>query len=659
VSTCRRVGYAILGALAWRLAAVPQPLVAQDLGDTVRLREVVVTATRLATPLAATTAAVTVVTGDELRAHGFATVADALRFVPGADVVETGPRGGTTSLFLRGGESGYVRVLLDGVPLNPPGEAYDFANLTTDDVERIEIVRGPASVLYGSDAVSGVVQVFTRRGLGPARWRAGVDGGTFASRAFDLGVAGGRAEGVAGSLSWSRFATDGIYAFNNGYRNDVASGSLSLAPDGRTTARAALRYTDDVYHYPTDGSGNVVHHNQYSTGREALASLDAGRFVTPHLEARLLLGLTEGRGTVDQEPDGPGDTLGFYGFQSYDRLSRRSADARVNLYAAQGTVLTGGAAFETEAERGHNASQSQYGPSSGSLVVSRWNRAYYAQAVTDLDARLALNAGARVEDNQAFGTFLTYRSGIAYRRGGTRLRAALGTAFKEPSFFENYATGYVIGNPALKPERSTSWDAGVEQSLLAGRVWVSATWFAQRFRDLIQYTSTAPVSGGPNYYNVAAANASGLELEARGSLARGLDVAARYTYLATRAADSGFDGATFALGRRLLRRPTHAASLDAAYGASGGAGASLTVQYVGDRDDEDFSVFPGRRVVLPAYVRVDLAGEVPLLAGRGARPRVTATARVENLLDERYEQVLHFPARRRAVSVGLKLAGGT
>jgi vitamin B12 transporter len=389
-----------------------------------------------------------------------------------------------------------------------------------------------------------------------------------------------------------------------------------------------------------------------------VASLDAGRFLTPRVEARLLLGLTEGRGRVDQRPDGPGDTLGFYGFQSYERLNRRGADARLNLYAARGTVLTGGAALETEAERSRNASQSQYGPSSGSLVVSRWNRAYYAQAVADVDERLALNAGARLEDNRAFGTFFTYRAGAAYRRGGTRLRAALGTAFREPSFFENFATGYVIGNPALKPERSSSWDAGLEQSLLGGRLAVSATWFAQRFRDLIQYTSTAPVSGGPNYYNVAAANASGLEVEAHARPGRALRVTARYTYLATRAADSGFDGASYALGRRLLRRATNQASLDAAYGSPGRAGGSVTVQYVGDRDDEDFSVFPGRRVVLPAYLRVDLAGELPLLAGRGARPRVTATVRVENLLDERYEQVLHFPARRRAATLGLRLEGG-
>ncbi len=666
-SSAARRGFA-LGAC---LGACAGALRAQDVRDTVPLSEIVVTANRLPTPLAATTAAVTVITGDQLREHGWATVADALRVVPGTDVVETGPPGGTTSLFLRGGESDYVRVLLDGVPLNPPGQAYDLANLRTADVERIEIVRGPASVLYGSDAVAGVVQVFTRRGLGAARWQAAARSGTFGSRDFNLGVSGGsgggsgsESRGITGaSLSWSHFGSDGIYAFNNRYRNDVASGSVSLAPDARTTARASVRYTDDVYHYPTDPSGNVVHHNQFATGRETVASLDAGRLLTPALEGRLLLGLRESRGTVDQEPDGPGDTLGFYGFQSYDRLSRRGGDARLNLYVSRGTVLTAGAATELEAERSSNASQSQFGPSNGSLVVSRWNRAYYAQAAWD-EGRLALDAGLRLEDNQKFGTFLTYRVGAAYRLGSTKLRAGLGSAFKEPSFFENFATGYVTGNPDLKPEHSTSWDAGLEQSFFAGRLSVAASWFAQRFRDLIQYTSTAPVSGGPNYYNVAAANASGLELEARGNPARGLQVAVRYTYLATRAADSGYDGATFAVGKRLLRRPTHAGSLDVSYGAPGrgrdgrGAGASLTVRYVGGRDDEDYSVFPLQRVVLPAYLRTDVAGEVPLLAGRGARPEVTATLRVENLFDERYEEVLRFPARRRAVYIGVRLEGG-
>jgi len=651
-----RIAAALLTGAAG-LAAAAAPLAAQQPDDTVRLSAIVVTATRLPTPLVSTTSAVTVLTGDELRSRGINTVAEALRGVPGMDVVETGPFGGTTSLFLRGGESDYVRVLVDGVSLNTPGGAIDLATLTTADVDRIEIVRGPASVLYGSDAVTGVVQVFTRSGRGALEWEAGAQGGTFGSRSYDARLASG-GDRAGFSLGWSSVADDGIYAFNNAYRSDVVGGSLTLLPDARSSTRLSAHYTDDVYHYPTDGSGNVVDSNQYQTGRTLVASLDAGRFFTPRVEARLLLAGTEGSGRVDQEPNAPADTLGYYAFRSFDRLSRRSADARLNLHAAEGTVLTAGATLETEAERSSSLSLSQYGPSQGVLVVSRWNRAYYLQALSDPGRHLALNAGLRLEQNQAFGTFLTYRAGLAYRLKATKLRATLGTAFKEPSFFENYSTGYVTGNPALQPERATSWDAGVERELLGGRLVVSATWFAQRFRNLIQFTFAPPSATAPNYYNVAAANAWGLELEARVAALRVLSVAAQYTYTRTAAADSGFDGASFAEGQPLLRRPTNAGSVAATARLGLRGSASLSAYWVGDREDEDFSGATPARVTLPAYVRVDLAGDAALVRGRGAGPGVVATLKVENLFDARYQQVLHFPSRRRAVFLGVRLESG-
>jgi vitamin B12 transporter len=663
---------ALAGAALLRAPA----LVAQQPADTATLREIVVTATRLPTPLAAATSAVTVLTGAELSARGVATVGEALRSVPGADVVETGPFGSATSLFLRGGESDYVRVLVDGVPLNAPGGAVDLATLSTADVARIEVVRGPASVLYGSDAVSGVVQVFTRRGGGPPRWQLGGTGGTFGARSFAAAVAGGwgaegggraGAGGAGGAwrLSWSRFGDAGVYAFNNAYRNDVVGGSLALARGARGGARLAVRYNDALYHYPTDGSGNLRYQHQWQRGRGVVASLDAGRHFTPALEGRLLLGLDERTGRVDQEPNDAADTLGYYAFRSLDRLSRRSADARaiVHLGGGGGGAVTAGVVFETEAERSHTLSLSrQYPSDTGLLVVSRWDRAAYAEAVTAPASRLSLNGGVRVERNEAFGSFVTTRAGAAYRLGAgggwPKVRATFGTAFKEPSFFENYATGYVIGNPDLAPERSTSWDAGVEQGWWNGALVVSATWFAQRFRNLIQYTFTTPAPASPNYYNIAAARASGLELTARAAAGAGVDLVAQYTYTRTAASDSGYDGAAYAEGQRLLRRPTQAASVSATARLGRTAGsAGLTVYYVGDREDENFATFPATRVTLPAYVRVDLAGALPLLGGDGV-PEVTATLKVENLLDARYQQVLNFPSRRRAVFVGVRLAGG-
>src|SRR5213593_2139188 len=222
---------------------VPAVLGAQRPGDTVQLEPVVVTATRLPTRAGAVPEAVTVLSGAELRAAGITTVFEALREVPGAAVVQTGSFGGQTSLFLRGGQSNYVKVLVDGVPVNQPGGSYDFANLTTDNVDRIEVLRGPASVLYGSDAVTGVVQIFTRRGVGRARATAGVRGGTYGRLAWDAAASGG-SDAASYALSVSRFSSDGTYAFNNRYHNTVFSGLARVATDDRTDATLTVRYCD-------------------------------------------------------------------------------------------------------------------------------------------------------------------------------------------------------------------------------------------------------------------------------------------------------------------------------------------------------------------------------------------------------------------------------
>src|SRR2546425_5083359 len=174
------------------LAVAPLVLQAQEPVDTARLGPIVVTAERLPIPAAAVPAAVTVLSGAALRAQGIRTVADALRTVPGGTVVASGSFGAQTSLFVRGGESDYVKVLIDGVPQNQPGGAFDFAHLTLDGVDRIEVVRGPVSVLYGSDAVAGVVQIFTRAGTGAPRPVAGLRAGTYGTTELSAGLEGGR-----------------------------------------------------------------------------------------------------------------------------------------------------------------------------------------------------------------------------------------------------------------------------------------------------------------------------------------------------------------------------------------------------------------------------------------------------------------------------------
>jgi len=620
--------------------------------DTVSLPPVVVTATRVPTALDAVPAAVTVLSGDHLRAQGIRTVAEALRTVPGAQVVETGSFGGQTSLFLRGGESDYAKVLLDGVPLNQPGGAFDFANLTTDNVDRIEIVRGPASVLYGSDAVTGVIQIFTHAGRGMPRITAGGETGGYGSSRIAAHVAGGGA-GADYSLGLTRFESDGLFRFNNQYRNSVLSARLRVGRPMASQAVLVARYGDGVFHYPTNSAGQLVDRNQHQAETGPALSLDLSHPFGARLVARALLTLHRSTRRLEDPQDSSGDTTDFaYDFHSRDRIGRAGVEGRVDYHFASATTLSAGVSVERATLQSTNRCTGSFGDcSSAALDTARVDRGYFLQALT-VRGRASLVAGARLDQDDRFGSFVTYRTGATYRAASaTRLRVAVGTAFKAPTFFETFATGFVTGNPDLKPEHSRSWEAGIEQTLAGGRATAALTWFDQRFRDLVDFSFDST----PSYRNVARARARGLEAVARTVLGAAWSVDAEYTYLATRVLDAGFDqtsGAAFAAGQRLLRRPTHSAGLVLGYRGGRRATAGLVLRYTGGRDDLDFSTFPFPRVTLAPSTRVDASVSVTILSGQATAPALTLTGRVENLFDDRRREVVNFPTRGRTLFLG-------
>ena len=228
--------------------------------------------------------------------------------------------------------------------------------------------------------------------------------------------------------------------------------------------------------------------------------------------------------------------------------------------------------------------------------------------------------------------------------------------FKEPSFFDSFATGFVQGNPDLRPERSTSFEGGVEQDLVRGHVTVSVTGFTQRFRDLIQFSAVPLTPTGPNYFNIAAANASGIEAGIALHRLGPAEAGVFYTYLHTDVTDAGFDSgpdATFVEGQRLIRRPDHALTLRASVRPISRVQLGTVVSVVGSRDDLQFSNTTTTRVTLPRYATVDLSGRALLLQDRRGMFGVAVQARVENLFDEQYEQVAGYLSRGRTLVVGL------
>jgi vitamin B12 transporter len=579
-------------------------------------------------------ASVSVVTGAQLRAEGIATVADALRQVPGVALAQSASYGTATSLFIRGGESKFTKVLVDGVPVNEAGGAFDFSSLTTDNVERIEVVRGPASVLYGSDAVAGVVQIFTRRGISGTHADVAARSGTFGTSDVDASARGGGMPGTT-ALDWSiggaRHTTNGYQPFNSGFSNGAASGLFRVAR-GSADAALSLHYNHLALHFPTDGSGQVVDSNAVHREDRLAIGLDAGLRLSSVATLRAMLASNDVHGVTDDQADSPGDTLGYY-YSTGDRSRRRSGDLRLALALPWTSQLTVGGQIEREWQA--SATTSNFGDNG--FTASRRTSGTYAQLLLAPGDRYTATLGARYEHNERFGNFVTWRAAASARlSAGTRLRASAGTAFREPTFLENFGSAFVIGNPALKPEHSFSGDAGVEQSL-GERLTVGATWFANSFRDLIDYVYSATE---PNYFNLARTRTSGVELEARTELPAGLHADAAFTYLDAHVVEPGASTASTALfspNARLLRRPMH--TLDVGVGLRASRGAlDLRAHRVGQRDDVFFAPdVSSSRVSLPPYTRIDLSGELPVTP-RGRREAAALTLRVENLFDAHYTE---------------------
>jgi vitamin B12 transporter len=628
-------------------------VVLQQPQDTVVLKPIVVTATRVPVAAGLVASAVTVLRGVDLRVQGIRTVADALRLAPGVSIVETGSYGGQTSLFVRGGESDYVKVLLDGVPLNDAGGGIDLAHFTTDNVDRIEIVRGPVSVLYGSDAVTGVVQIFTRAGGSgsPARFGAEAQAGTYGATqgAFD-------AVGAAGPLDYSarvsRFADDGLYAYNNQYRNSVANARLRFHPDARTDASLTYHYGDDIYHFPTNSQGQPADSNQRAAQRGPMLSLSAERTLSGRLDVRVSAAVRETRSFFNDEPDSPGEDGTFW---SRDYVRRATTSALVTWRAGMHS-LTGGIEYEDERQRGRSDFSASFGDFPDSIRVGRNNTAYFTQALL-VAGRAAVTLGGRLDDNSQFGTHPTYRAGVVYRlNDGTRLRISAGTGFKEPTFYENFAHGFVLGNPNLDPERSRSWEAGIERRLRRGSA--SVTYFNQRFRDLIEY-NPAPPPSQPNYFNVGAAVANGVEATDEMVVSTGVVFSLTYTYLHTKVLQSA-DSASipvdpdglFVPGKSLIRRPRHAVTPQLTASIGDRTHITLGAHWVGSRDDIDFNRPAGkRRVTLHPYTRADASAEYDL-------GHVVLAGRIENAFNDQSQEIAGFRPRGRTVMLGGRVTLG-
>ncbi len=626
--------------------------------DSIRLPNVVVSATKSPSDKSRLGVPVTIISGVELRARGITRVVDALREAPGISIVQNGSVGSIASVFLRGGESRYTKVLLDGVPLNAPGGYIDLSHLTTDNIERIEIVRGPASVVHGADAVVGVIQIFTKAGGGASRSLVSARAGSLGTKEVDA-TTSGQAGSAAYSLGGGFHTTDGIFPFNNEYRNGTLSGSISVPVQNVADVRVVGRYTTAEYHYPTDYTGAPVDTNSYRVQHRLIASIQADRAINENLRAVITGGAND---LYDLSEDIAVPFGSKSPVNSADRsvVFRRFGDARLTAHLPVNATLTFGTAYQREREAAANLERPIGGTrrETSSFSAARTNAAFYSELLGTAAERVSYTLSGRLDRNSDFGNFLTHSAGVSVPlMGSTRLRGAFGTAFNAPSFSQLRPTLYTVGSPNLDAERSHTWQVGVEQTIIPG-IAIGGTLFRQRFSKMIQYVSGGPPSFKGSYSNLAAATSNGSELEATlnpsiwNDALQGLVVRASYSEVRPKVAalDAGYAGSR-KVGDALIRRPTHSGNLSASIGRHLWD-FSAVASYIGRRPDVDFAKFPSPTITLDAYTKLDIAGSMGFsLAQTGTW---AATLRAENVAGKKYQDVVGFNAPGRTVYVGLR-----
>ena len=621
--------------------------------------ELVVTATRRATPRGELAASVSVLDGETIELEQTRDVLELLRDVPGFSIVQTGSRGGTTALFVRGGESNHNLVLVDGVQVNGGGGEFDFSNLSADGIERIEVVRGPAAALYGSDAVASVIHVITARGAGPTRTSFRALAGS--DRTHEVAASlSGSTERVGYALNVGRYATDGTISLNNDAENSSFRGRLDFSVSDDLDIGLSSSFTASRFDFPTDfvmgvpGGFPAVDPDQGRKSFEWYNSLNA-TYAHDVFTHRLTIGWVRNRfDDFDGLDSIPSD---FSDSKTRTREVRKAVDYSVSFEGPALGSIRSDALLGLEYERQNFTRSDRRDATRTASAEDRRNRAVFAQIGLSLDS-LFLTASARLDTQSEQGTTFTPAVSLAYvlPGGQTKLRASLARGFKEPTFRESFgSSATVVGNEGLRPETSRSFEIAVERTALAGALQVSAAYFRLDFEDLIAFVGRIGPGRGTSFENVQESRSQGLEVELRYDLSDSIRVGASYTRLRTRVLDGGRVGGTgFQPGEDLLRRPVHSGSFYATFsGEDWNVRTSGTV--VGPRIDRDFGFdSSGVRVRNPDYVKVDVAARYRFVRSAGGS-ELWLLLRAENVLDDEYDEAFGFEAPGRRVLVGLEV----
>jgi len=621
------------------LATILFPLtaLAQTTGsDQIELPPLVIGATRLPTPESELGSSVTVITSDDIARKQMRTLPDVLLDVPGLNVVQTGSPGGTTAVFIRGTNANHVKVFIDGVDVSDPSSvdgSFDFSQILTSDIERVEVLRGPQSGLYGSDAIGGVINIITRKGSGPPTIRASIEGGSYDT--FN------QTAGASGSLA--RF--DYSFDFAHFHSGDTQVTPANLVPPGRPVTSDS---NDNKTYSTRLGAGITDNFDVGVMARYVTTALTStfDDFIGPEAVpsdsdnreffTRGTAHLVSFDGVFDQtfgvgytyyrrrffDPNDPAAGV------SYFRGDRVKLDWLGNIKIDAGSTLSLGAEHQLD-------ELNDTPPVSAQMS----NNAGFVQLQSSYENRFFNAISLRYDNNQNFGGQFTYRvaPALLLPETGTKFKGSVGTGFKAPTLdelFDNYPQFGFFANPNLKPETSFGYDMGFEQDLWDKRVQLGATFFHNNIKNLITFNDTFTT-----YVNIGRATTYGVEAFVAYRPIDSLALRVDYTY--TYAKNDILD-------EPLLRRPKNKASLNGAWHVTDVATVSGTVVYVGPWVDVNRA---GTASGVPAsgYTLVNLASSYDLGYG------IVAFGRIDNLLNHIYQDPLGFQHQGLRVIAGIRV----
>lgn len=600
--------------------------------EDINLDKIVVTPTKTEALQSQVGTSSTVISSDQIEGNQSTDVADTLRNVPGISISQSGSFGSLTDIYIRGAKPEYTLVMIDGVPVNDtmsPGRSFDFAHLTIDNIERIEVIRGPQSTLYGSDAVAGVINVITKKGEGKPSFNIVSEGGTH--NTFKEAVAfSGSNDKVDFSFQESCFTTSGISTAKDGTERDG---------DRDTTFSSRLGYK--VF---DNAKLNLILRNSYSkTDLDSAAFTDDPNYTgwykdwvgrvdfSQELAHWFNYKLAVNNFWVERKYRNYPDSLDATDTQSWYKGNNRKFEYQQNIIPIEWNTITFGTDFNTE------TGSSYYRSDAAITHFDKKNldtAGYYLQDQLKVKDMFFITPGVRLDDHELFGKEWTYKvSSACLLPTDTKLKFNWGTAFKAPSLYELYSIedygGGPIGDPNLKPDKSKSYDLGFEQGFLKKKINFGLTYFYNKFKNMVDYDLAAN-----KYKNIGGVMTKGFEANVGFKPVPLLLFNFNYTYTKAENRDTE---------KELVRRPKNKFGLDLNWRPLDKFNLNFEGAYVGSNWNNSANT----QKVKPYYL-------FHLAASYKVRDNFEIFGRIHNLFDRKYEEVSGYSTLGRTFYGGIK-----